>query len=128
MVPADAPAEVPARDGGRWHLWGLSIGGAVVGVGTWVAGVVNYFSTINCQGDLLEGWDCRSGSGWTMVPVIGPYLALADPATARAGNTGAVTALAVTQGLAIAMAIIGPFIPIGSARVTVTPAGIGGTF
>jgi hypothetical protein len=128
LVPAAQTTEQVSAPHGRWHLWALSAAGGLIGIGTWVASAVNYFSTLHCSsGGLLEV-NCRSGSEWAMVPFIGSYLALADHATSHANNTGAVTTLAVVQSLALVMCAVGPFISFGGATVTATPAGVSGTF
>jgi hypothetical protein len=128
LVPAVQTTEQVSAQPRRWHLWGLSAAGGGVGIATWVASAVNYFSTLHCSSGSLLEVNCRSGSEWAMVPFIGSYLALADHATASANNTGAITTLAIIQSLAIVMCAVGPFISFGGANVTATPAGVSGTF
>jgi hypothetical protein len=128
LVPAAQPTEQVTASAGRWHLWGLSAAGGLIGIGTWVASAVNYFSTLHCNSSGLLEFNCSSGSEWALVPFIGSYLALADQATAHAGNTGAVATLAIVQSLAIVMCAVGPFISFGGVNVTATPAGVTGTF
>jgi hypothetical protein len=122
----DSSGEVQAETTPTWHLWPIAIAGGVVGIGTWIAGIANWVSTFHCYGEWFS--DCRTTSSWMLIPFVGSYLALLDPATSNANNTGATAALAVIQTAAIVMTIVGPLIKVGGTKITATPTGIAGTF
>jgi hypothetical protein len=119
-----AYTETPPEDGPR-HLWQLSVAGGVVGVATWLGSILNFLGSIHCS-NLFSNFGCNSGSGWGVLPFIGPYLALVG--SGPSGPSGVSIALALSQTAALLMCIAGPFITIGDTRVTASPAGLSGTF
>jgi hypothetical protein len=114
------------------HAWGLSVFGGAVGVASWIASVIVYAGSTQCPDyssygeatqvalTALGGPLCTpQASPLTMLPLIGPWLALTDPATAHAGLTGVTAAVGVAQLVALSLCIAGPLIRIDAPHETV---------
>jgi hypothetical protein len=118
----EAPDEAPRR-----RLWGLSILGGCVGMTAYIAGAVEYWRASWVISDGLPT-PVEPRSGWLMLPLLGPWLALTDPSTARSDTTGLAIASGLAQLLGLGLSIFGPLITIDGAAVTVAPTGASGTF
>jgi hypothetical protein len=142
-TPSPAPAKLQAIEPDVHHAWGLSVFGGAVGVAGWIGSVAVYLGSTRCddapQGKATQialqalGYDpCRlQASPVTALPLIGPWIALTDPATARAGLTQVTAVVGVAQLAALVMCILGPLIRIDQPSrlsLTATPTGIAGTF
>jgi hypothetical protein len=142
-TPSPAPAQVDATGSEVHRAWGLSVLGGAVGVAGWIASVAVYSGSTQCdegpQGEATQvalralGYQPCSprASALTLLPLLGPWIALSDPATPHAGLTAATAAVGVAQLAALAMCILGPLIHIDpSSRLSfsATPTGIAGTF
>jgi hypothetical protein len=132
-VVAGARGETPNND--TQALGGV---GAGVLVASWLASVGTVVGTTTCSGGLLGagGIQCHSFSGWALLPVIGPTIALGDNTTKKTMNGeiafyGAMTAVNV---LALAAIIVGytsrpsPSKHIRFMPMSASTMGLGGTF
>jgi hypothetical protein len=124
---AVATQDEPTDEAPRRRLWWLSIVGGIVGEAAYVAGAVEFWrATSLTSGGPASPLPQRSG--WLMVPLAGPWLALTDASTANSGTTGLALAIGVTQLLGLGLSIFGPLITIDGATVNIAPTGVGGTF
>lgn len=94
LIPARPVVVVAPAPREQRRLFELAIPGAVLALGSWVAGMVMFFDSIDCRGSWLS--NCYSASGWLFLPQVGPWLALTDPSTHN-GYLVQTLALGVTQ-------------------------------
>jgi hypothetical protein len=121
-TPSPAPAKVQTLEPDVHRAWGLSVLGGGVGVVGWIGSLAVYLESTRCdaepQGTATHvalqalGYDpCRpQASTVTVLPLIGPWLALSDPVISRAGLTGATVVVGVAQLAALTLCILGPLI------------------
>jgi hypothetical protein len=121
---AVATQDEPADEAPRQRLWWLSIIGGVVGEAAYVAGAVEFWRASSVSGTA----PLPQRSGWLMVPLAGPWLALTDASTANSGTTSLAVAIGVTQLLGLGLTIFGPLITVDGTTVNVAPTGVSGTF
>jgi hypothetical protein len=112
-VPAPGPPPTEVH-----RAWGVSVLGGGVIIAGWVAGLAAYESTVQCTEDpifftgLTHSVCSTQSSALSLVPLVGPFIALTDPATARAGLTGVMVAAGLAQVAGLALVIAGPLIRI----------------
>jgi hypothetical protein len=121
---AAATQDEPIDEAPRRRLWGLSIVGGAVGMTAYIAGAVEVWRA----SVVIAASSLPPRSGWLMLPLVGPWMALTDPSTASSGTTGLAIVAGVTQLLGLGLTIFGPLITIDGAAVNLAPTGVSGTF
>jgi hypothetical protein len=119
----------PATETDTHAVYPMVILGPIVAVASWVGSAVALFGSISCSGSILgDRFSCQSMSGWLLIPMAGPWLALGD--SGNHGHEGVAVALGLGQALGIGAMIAGLSIrlPVEDADVEVTPNGVAGTF
>jgi hypothetical protein len=95
------------------HPWELTVLGGIAAGGGWIASIATYFGSIQCQKELgVIPTNCSSASGSLMIPIAGPWVALADPVTQQRGMVGGVIALGIVQAVGLLLVILGPLLKV----------------
>jgi len=112
-------------------LWAITAGSGAIGL-AWVASIIGFFAGVSCHETSVRNTfysttvtTCSSPSGWLLVPLVGPWIALggSDASSRGAGYQAALVIDGLTQVSGLAMVIVGIALRRPLAEVPLHPRG-----